>query len=141
MSSIKNIQREQGKSRSELRKYGLIMFAAFAVISILLYLKGETAYRFTAVPSVLFLLFAAVLPSALAPVEKYWMKLAAVLGFVVTNILLTLVFVLAILPVGLLLQVFGKSPLRKGFKKSARLSSYWLDVNSDGPSRRPDKPY
>lgn len=134
------IKRSSGKkTKAELRKYGFIMFTAFAVLSGLLFWKERPAWVFTAVPSLLFLVFALLLPKALAPVEKLWMKLAAVLGFVMTNVLLFLVFLVAIIPTGLILRLFGKTPIKKGFSNSA--SSYWLDVDKNGPCSRPEKPY
>ncbi|MCK5133715.1 MAG: hypothetical protein KAR40_16375 [Candidatus Sabulitectum sp.] len=127
------------KTRAELRKYGFVMFTAFAVISGLLFWRERPAWVFTAVPSLLFLIFALVLPKALGPVETLWMKLAAVLGFIMTNLLLFLVFLIAIIPIGLVLRVLKKTPIPKGFSKHA--SSYWLEVDKNGPGSRPEKPY
>jgi hypothetical protein len=87
----------------------------------------------------LFLVSALIAPGVLAPVEKLWMKLAAVMGFVMTNVLLTLVFVVAVIPAGLILQLFGKSQIRKCFSKE--MNTYWISVNRTGPCSRPDKPY
>ena len=131
----------QKKTRAELRKYGLVMFAAFGVISVLLFWRERPAWVFTAVPSLLFLLFALAFPKALAPVEKFWMKLAAVLGFIMTNILLFLVFVLVIIPTGFILRILGKTPIKKGFSNNSSSSSYWIEVDKNGPGSRPDKPY
>ncbi len=131
--------RDSRKTIGELKKYGLIMFAALAVLSGLLFWREKASWIYTAVPSVLFLLFALVFPRALGPVEKIWMKLAEVLGFVMTNVILFLVFVIAIIPTGFLLRLFGKTPLAKGFSTDA--STYWIDVEKNGPSSRPDKPY
>ncbi len=79
------------------------------------------------------------LPRILSPVEKYWMLFAGVLGFIMTNVLLTLVFFLGVLPTGLLMRLFGKDPLRKGFDKDKK--TYWIDLTEDGPGGRPEKPY
>lgn len=122
-----------------MRKYGLVMFAALAVISGLLFWRERPAWVFTAVPSLLFLIFALVLPKALGSAETLWMKLAAVLGFIMTNLLLFLVFLIAIIPIGLLLRVLKKTPIPKGFSK--HVSSYWLEVDKNGPGSRPEKPY
>ncbi len=127
------------KDYHQLRKYGLLMFTACAVISVLLFLRGRAAWLYTAVPSILFLFFALALPMALAPVEKFWMKLASVMGFVMTNVLLILVYIIAVVPTGLILRLMGKNSIQKGFQQET--SSYWIDVDPNGPSSRPDKPY
>jgi hypothetical protein len=128
----------EAKTTGQLRKYGLLMASAFGVVTALLVLRGRV-WVYTAVPSAAFLLFALVHPKALSPIEKYWMKLAAVMGFIMTNVLLVLVYIVAIVPTGLILRIFGKNSVRKGFQPD--LNSYWVDVDPDGSSSRPNKPY
>jgi len=69
------------------------MSTAFGVISVLLVLRGRAAWVYTVVPSVVFLFVALVLSKALSPVEKYWMRLASVIGFIMTDVLLVLVYI------------------------------------------------
>lgn len=45
------------------------------------------------------------------------------IGFVVSHVLLFLVYALVLTPTGLLLRLFGRDPLAKGFDKKA--ASYW----------------
>lgn len=128
-----------GKSSAELRKYGFTMTAALAVVSALLFFRGHGAWLYTAAAGLAFLVCAFCAPAILAPVERAWMRIAAVLGFVMTNILLTLVFFLAVTPTGFLMKLFGKDPLRRSFDTEA--DSYWLKTEIDGPGSRPHKPY
>ena len=134
-----NLTDSSARTRKELRKFGLVMFGAFTVISLLLFFRGKGAWPFTAGTSLVFLSLALFIPRLLSPVEKYWMKFAGILGFIMTNILLTLVFFIGVLPTGLLMRALGKDPLRKGFDRD--LDSYWIDVRNDGPGGRPEKPY
>lgn len=67
----------------------------------------------------------AAYPSILAPVHKYWMKFAAVLGFVNTRILLALMFYFAFTPVALGRRLLGREPLGLRFKKG-KADSYWI---------------
>jgi len=127
------------KTKKELRKYGLIMFSALFVISTVLFLRERSGWIYTFVPSVFFLLSSLLFPTILAPIEKIWMKMAGVMGFIMTNVLLTLVFILGIIPIGILVRVFRGGSFEKGFLKKA--ATYWLDVPSDGPASRPDKPF
>jgi len=64
-----------------------------------------------------------------------------VLGFIMTNVLLFLVFVLVIIPTGFILRILGKTPIKKGFSNNSSSSSYWIEVDKNGPGSRPDKPY
>ena len=122
-----------------LRKFGLIMAAAFAVVTALLLLRGVGAWPYTAGIAGFFLLAGLLLPGLLGPVEWVWMKFAHVLGFVVTNVLLTLVFFIGVTLTGLVMRLLGKDPL--GLGSSGDRDTYWHEVDPDGPCGRPDKPY
>jgi len=52
-----------------------------------------------------------------------WMILSLALGWIMTQILLTLAFFLIVTPIGLLQRLFGKRPLEIAFKTGA--TSYW----------------
>ena len=121
------------------RKFGLTMAGAFAVMALLLCLGNKPLWPFAAGFSGSFLFITFLFPGILGPLEKYWMKLAAIMGFVMTNILLTLVFFIAVVPTGLIIRLLGKDPLRIRSRKET--VSYWLNVDDDGPCGRPDKPY
>ena len=62
-----------------------------------------------------------------------WMKLAGYIQIVVSSILLTLTYLIAVLPVGLLAKLVGKKFLDKQLEPEAE--SYWIDRN-DGPFDR-----
>lgn len=127
------------KTSDELRKYGLVMAGALLAVSVLLYLKGSGGWMYTGGLSAAFLAAALFLPGILAPVERAWMVFAGALGFVMTKILLTLVFFLAVTPTGLLMRLFRRDPLARGFDPGRE--TYWLTTDPDGPGSRPDKPY
>ncbi len=72
------------------------------------------------------------LPNILQPVYHYWMKLAHILGWINTRILLSLVFFLIFLPAGLILRLLGKDPMRRKFdrtEQSYRVESKTLPEN------------
>ncbi len=73
-----------------------------------------------------------IAPSVLAPLNRGWTKLGLVLFKVVNPIVLGLIFFLTILPIGLLLRLFGKDPLRLKFDADAE--SYWIERDPPGPA-------
>ncbi|PIE52001.1 hypothetical protein CSA37_08840 [Candidatus Fermentibacteria bacterium] len=125
--------------KKPLRKFGFTMFGAFAVLASIMYLREKSFWWVSGGLSVFFLFPALLVPGILAPVEKAWMALAGVMGFVMTSVLLTLVFFIGILPTGLVMRLTGRDPLKKKPEKS--VDSYWISVAEDGPCSRPDKPY
>lgn len=76
-------------------------------------------------------LFGLIAPSLLAPLNKAWTKLGLLLFKIVNPIILGLIFALTIIPIGLLLRLVGKDPLRLKFEPNAK--SYWIERAPPGP--------
>lgn len=129
----------ENRSRKELRKFGLVMASALAVVSVVLFLRGFSAWRYTAGAGGLFLVFGMAAPGVLGPVEWAWMKLAHGMGFVMTTILLTLVFFTGVTLTGLIMRLLGRRPLNLDINREQK--TYWVDVDPEGPCGRPHKPF
>ena len=127
------------KTPSQLRRFGLVMTVPFAVLAALLAWKGRPWWPVMAGVAGAFALLGLVVPRALGPIEKAWMRFAMALSKVTTFVLLALAFVLVITPLGLLLRLFGKRPLQIAFDRQA--TTYWRPVDPSGPATRPKVPY
>ena len=127
------------KTKKDLRKFGLVMRVPLALIGGYLWWKGSGAAPYVLGAAAFFLLSALLFPTLLRPIERLWMKVAEVLGFVMTRVILTLAFYLVITPIALVARLFGKDFLH--IKKANRRESYWVPVEEDGPGTRPFKPY
>ena len=112
-------------TRRTLTSFALIMSAALLIIAALQWRRGTAQWVWVALIAiaVLFLLAAAVAPSLLRPVYRGWMRVGEVLAWINTRIILTLIFFLVVTPIGLLMRLFGRSPIAR-----ARSDSYWTDV-------------
>jgi hypothetical protein len=73
-----------------------------------------------------------IAPAIPAPLNKGWTKLGLLLFKIVNPIVLALIFLLTIVPIGLLLRLFGKAPLRLQFDAGAK--SYWIERDPPGPA-------
>ena len=128
---------------NDLRKFGRVMAGALAVVTlVVLWRSGWSQTPWVeglGITAALFLAFSIVWPNALAPLEWAWMKLAMVLNYVMTRVLLTLVYFLAVTPIGLIFKLLRKDLLGKRFDPKA--STYWIPHEEDGPWTRPTKPY
>ena len=78
------------------------------------------------------LLLGLAAPSLLAPLNKAWTKLGLLLFTIVNPIVLGLIFLLTILPIGLLLRALGKDPMRLSFEPDAK--TYWIERDPPGPA-------
>jgi hypothetical protein len=56
------------------------------------------------------------------------MRVGEVLGWINTRILLTLVFFLVVAPIGIVMRLFGRSPIATSIATGRRKDSYWTDV-------------
>jgi hypothetical protein len=100
-------------SPKEGRKFGLTVGVAFLVLAALSRWRGHeiVPYMLGAVGSVL-VVAGAVLPTRLGPVQRGWMGLGHAISKVTTPIFLGIVFFLIIMPVGLLMRLLGRNPVR-----------------------------
>lgn len=78
------------------------------------------------------ILLGLVAPATLAPLNRGWTKLGLLLFKIVNPIVLGLIFLVTIIPIGLLLRAFGKDPLRLKFDPEAK--SYWIPRDPPGPA-------
>ena len=58
-------------------------------------------------------------------IEWGWMKLSQLLGYIIPNILLSIVFFLFLFPISLLSKLFSKDPLML----SKTYKTYYVDIN------------
>ena len=59
-----------------------------------------------------FAIAALLAPRALTPLYQPWMRLAEALGWFNTRVLLILIYYLVVTPIGLVLRLFRRSPLK-----------------------------
>jgi hypothetical protein len=107
--------------KDELRKFGLItgglLVGLFGLALPLVFGRHLTLWPWI-IGGILAVL-ALALPAVLAPIYKYWMRFAHVLGWINTRILLSLVFFLLITPFGFLMRLLGRDPMARKFDKIA----------------------
>jgi len=60
-------------------------------------------------------------------IEWGWMKLSKFMGYIISNILLSIVFFLFLFPISLLSKMFIKDPLML----SKEYSTYFIDINKE----------
>lgn len=71
-------------------------------------------------------------PAVLRPVYRVWMGLALVLGFVMTRVILTLVFFLVVTPIGLGFRLLRRDLLHR--RPDPNLPTYWIPKTYHDPS-------
>jgi energy-coupling factor transporter transmembrane protein EcfT len=102
-------------------RFGLLLAAACAIVFVLSERYGtqHSGWLFAAI---ILLLIAVAVPRILAPLRRLWLKVGGFLHVVISPVLLAGFYFLAIVPVGVIMQLLGKDPLRR----KRHPGSYWL---------------
>ena len=77
--------------------------------------------------SVCFAVASYIRPELLLPLNKLWMRLGALLGVIVSPIIISFLFFFLITPIAIVMRIFGRDELR--LKRRSRVS-YWRGKDS-----------
>ena len=132
LDEIKNIK----SSNRDLEKFGLTLGIFFAVLAALFLWRHKHGFFYLFVLANFFLALAWLAPRILKPIQKAWMTLALLMGWVMTRVLLSIVFYLVMTPIGIIARLTGKKFL--DMKKSNGCESYW---NNRKPLTRKKEDY
>jgi hypothetical protein len=127
------------RSNQELRRFGLAFGGGLTVLGSLLLWRDKVPAPWVLVGAGVVLLSALAAPRLLRPLEWLLARLFRLVTATLTYVVLTVVFFVVLTPMGLLRRLFGKDGL--GLRPDPGRSSYWVDVEPDGPGSRPDKPF
>jgi uncharacterized membrane protein len=108
----------------DLRKFGLTVGGVFVLLGVLLLLRHRSSYPSFLGAGAVLMALGVLSPRLLKYVYIAWMAFAFTLGFVMSNVILTLFFFLLVTPIGLVARLFQKDFLARKLDKQA--ASYWI---------------
>jgi len=111
--------------KSDLRKFGLMIGTVLLIIAGLLFWKEKQLFKLPVTIGILLFASSLAVPIILKPVYWPWMVFATILGWIMTRLVLSSVFFLAITPIGLVSRLFGKQFLKQQW--DASMSTYWTE--------------
>jgi len=111
------------ETKKDLRKFGLTVGIVLATIGVILYYFEKSSAIYFAVIGGLLILFGALFPNILKLLNRIWMSLAIILGFIMSRLILTVLFYLVLTPIALLAKLVGKKFMILKYDKSAK--TYW----------------
>ena len=124
-----------------LRKFGITTGVIVVVIFALFFpwvLDLESMPKWPWILAGLLWVPALLVPNALRPVYTTWMKIGHAIGWINTRIILGVLFYALVLPMGLIMRLFGKDPMARKLSKS--VSSY-RKISVSEPKDRLEKPF
>jgi len=134
MSWIRDVRNEVAGldlSKSSLRKFGLLVGGILIVLSLwfIFRSKWETARIILLVIGSFLLLAGFFFPFVLKGLYKIWMGLAFAIGWVVSRILIAILFYLVVTPAGIVARLTGKKFLDVDMRE--KKESYWIVKSSE----------
>jgi hypothetical protein len=114
------------------RSFGLLLCVIFFVVALIGYLTGDRIPVLWGALTAIFLTTSLLIPRVLAPVKRLWLKLGGVISIAVGPIALGLVYVIVMVPVGILIRLLGKDLL--SLKHDPSTPSYWITRSSGSPA-------
>ncbi len=106
----------------QLREFGVVMGIFFGIIAGVGLFKGKMPVAMISVSAAFFAL-GLIAPKLLLPLQKVWMGVAVVMGFVMSHVILAFLYFVILTPLSLIARATGKKFLEYGTKPD----SYWQD--------------
>jgi hypothetical protein len=115
----------------ELKIFGVLFAMVFALLgAVFWWHAGWQTAALVVWKSAGFILIAYMLaPQVRRPIYLIWSYALYPIGYVITMVLMAVVFYLVITPTGLLMRLFGRDPLSRKFRPEAK--SYWIKCKED----------
>ena len=113
-------------SKKNLRRFGLLVGFIMLVLAGWMFLKDRLLIFRYLLGSVglLLILLGATSPSTLRGFYRVWMGFAFAIGWIVSRMLLLILFVFVISPIGFIVRLFKKPLLNIDFDE--KMESYWV---------------
>jgi hypothetical protein len=124
--------RDEAVKSSSNRSFGLVFAAFFALLAALGFWRGTGRWPIWLPLACASLVLALAAPRLLAPLNWAWTKIGLLLHRIVSPVFLALLFYGCIAPVGFLMRLSGKDPLRLKYEPDAE--SYWIMRMPPGPA-------
>ena len=112
------------KSQSSNKSFGLLFFVVFLILGLWPLKNGESLNFYFITVSIVFLILGLLNSKFLSPLNKSWIKLGEILGFIIAPIVMALVYFVILTPVSIIVRVFGKDLL--GLKFLKKKDTYWI---------------
>jgi len=111
-------------TKKDLRKFGLTIGIGLVVLSGILFLVHHRTNPLLLwqIPAVSIFL-ALVFPIVLWPFQKIWMGIAIILGFIMTRLILGILFYIILTPIGQIAKLFKTDFL--SMKRDPEAKTYW----------------
>jgi hypothetical protein len=130
------IQINKNPSTTELYWFGLLVatFFSFVGVTVLRRTHSVRSAEIIWIGSALLVSLYYIIPPLRRPVYVGAMSLTYPFGWIISHVMLMVVFYLIITPLGVLTRLFGRDPMMRAFEPGRQ--SYWVERDPSGSSDR-----
>ena len=115
------------------RNFGLVFALVFALAALSPLRHGGDVRLWAMLLAITLIVVSLVASRLLHPFNLLWFRLGLALHFVMTPLVMGIMFYLVITPIGVVMRLTGKDPLRLK-RLPASSDSYWILRQSPGPT-------
>ncbi len=119
IDEIKHIK----SSKKDLRNFGMMVGDTLLVLGGILYWLDKAVFPYFLFLGAGLFLCGLLAPAILKPIQKVWMMVAVIMGWIMTRVILSILFYLVVSLIGLIGRLLGKQFLDMKIDKSR--NSYW----------------
>ena len=111
--------------KKEWRNFGIGISIILSIMAVIQWYIDSELYLYIILTAVIILLSGLIVPIILRPLFILFSYLGFILGWIMTRIILIILFYLIFTPIGLLMRLFGKKLLDTSFDK--KKESFWIN--------------
>ena len=119
LNEIKNIN----YNKTQIRNFGIILSIIFLFFNLFFYLVGKNISNPLLILTPTMLLISLYLPTLIKPIYSIWMLLAIIIGWIMTRIILIIMYYIILTPISLISRLFRKQFLDLNWSNTK--SSFW----------------
>jgi hypothetical protein len=137
---IKEELRAVKSGKRQLRMFGLTVGGAFGLLGALSLWRGSAPYPYLFALSGILIGLGLICPMVLKRVHRVWMAFALVLGWVMTRVILSVLFYAGVTPISIIARLVGKRFLELEMDSSKE--TYWVYRDSaEGDRQKWERQY
>lgn len=106
------------------KSFGIVFAIVFLLIALYPLMIGESIHLWSLVVAFILIILSYFAPTILVTPNNLWFKLGLILGSIVAPVVMVLVYVVTVVPVGLIMRIIGKDIL--GLTLNRNSKSYWI---------------
>ena len=126
-----SLDREDDIKVGTERGFGIVFACVFVVVGLWPLLDSTPIRWWAIIVAAVFVICAFLIPIALRPLNILWFKIGMLMYKVVNPLTMAMLYYFTVVPMGLVMKMFGKDPLSRSFDKT--VSTYWIDREPPGP--------